>query len=404
MKFIFTFVFVIFTLKSVVAQFFYPYMNSYSYFQIANKYPDIPKNSKLWKEGNLEITDFKATNKSSKVDGPGEINYVINYQNLKIKSEGNVIVKPVIFSYIDTEKSFLNTKDASIQESLFYFQVLFDYIELRTRFFQKDLDNKLLENQYFYTDFLNSEIQNAQKDIQAFNQKIAEANTSNLVLIKDTLTQLLNQNPIEILPKNVDRNFGFAYGFGMSNQFIGNNTSDIKNLNFGFSWYTSALYKKFEFCFDMNFYFSRFKNLNYSYLNGNSNNSLFGGFLGLYTGYTVLNTQKSRILPYVGVAFMGFSLNQNQNNPVVNREKYNLNSFGYFIGLSYDLKIRTKYIFGRVLPLKNDFNVRFKLSYLPPYSTQKALFDNTFLVSVLLSGNTKFIKKYNQENRKIDIF
>lgn len=404
MKFVLTVGLLFFILKTANSQVFNSNMNSLYFFQIANKYPDIPKNSKLWKEGNLEITDFKATNKPNLMNGPGEINYVINYQTLKIKSEGNIIIKPVIFSYIDTEKSFLNTNEAALQESLFYFQVLFDYIELRTRYFQKDVDSKLFDNQFFVNDFMNFEVQKAQKDIQLFNQKIAESSTSNLVIIKDSIIQLLNQNPIEILPRNIDRNFGFAYGFGLSNQIIGNKNTDINNTNFGFGWYTSALYKKFEFCFDMNFYFSKFNNTNYFNFQGNTNNSLFGGFIGMYTGYTVLNTKKSRILPYLGVAFMGFSPNQNQNNTIINNEKYSFNTFGCYIGFCYDFKIRTKYIFGRGLTYKNDFNIRFKLNYIPPYFTQKFYYDNTLMVSILFSGNARFIKKNYQETRKVDLF
>lgn len=374
------------------------------FYENASKKIDVPINSKLWKEGNLEKSDFKGNSENTNPYQPGELSYVINFQTLKVKNENNIIVKPIIYSYIDTEKSYLNAHDNNVQTTIFYFQVLFDYIELKTRYFQKEVDEKIFDNQFYLNDFMNFEIQRVQQDIKKFNIRISELEDSKLIFIKDSILKVIFETPVIALPKNKNRNFGVAYGVGLTHQLIGNSNTDIKNSNFGIGWYFSALYKKLEFCFEMNLLSSEYKNTFYTLQNGQINNKLIGGFFGIYTGYNILDTKRSRILPYIGVCFTGYGPISNQKNPIVDFPKVNKNSLGYFIGLSYDLKLRNKYIFTRGIPYKNDFNIRFKLNYFPPYSTQNGFYDNTFLISILFSGNARFIKKDIGESRKIELF
>lgn len=287
---------------------------------------------KYWSESNLEWSDFQA--KPTK-QFTSHLAYVLLYQTDK-KIIDNVLYEGVFSdAYIDKSLSFVhnNLKD---KHHLNYNQVIFNLVEIYKRKLQKRIF--ALENIYSIKSLFSDIKHQLDRNILDFQEE------GNYGIDKDVTAKWLSQTNLDLLkttafelPNFRKSNWTYGLNGGVDYSFYGDEFKEILNntiaLTFGFEF----SYKRLFMGFNMALTNSKLNEdiVHNAFLNEKGNKSTIAN-LNFTLGYPVYETDKFRVLPFVGYGMLALGeVNKEQN-------KDEITNGASFLGVNFDFKNRKK--------------------------------------------------------------
>lgn len=290
---------------------------------------------KYWADGDLTWNDFQAKTQKTYAS---KLAYILSYKTDKKTINNTTYYGVFSDAYIDKSLSFvhLNIKDAY---HLKYNQVLFNLLELKKRELQKriyDLDNYFNINS-LYSDSLNQ----LEQTIANFQEE------GNYGIIKDVTDKWLEKTNKELaetaaftLPDFRKSNWTYGLYAGLDFGMYGDTYKELFNHTIGINLGFEFSYKKI------------FMGLNMGITNSKLNNNLVDpsliisagkrssiGILNAYFGYPVYETNKFRVIPFVGYGVNFLSEVSEDNN------RQEINTGTSLFGVNIDFKGKKKVYF-----------------------------------------------------------
>lgn len=286
---------------------------------------------KYWKDGKLQIQDFKGEPKTYIIS---KLNYNFGYKTHKLYTKDTTFVFIKGDSYMYRNSSWIN-KRYNNNDYLKYNQVIFNLIELQTR----ELQNKLYtsNNVIEYDSNLNKYSQILSSNIEEF--KIESKEGENISIINkwsDKTNSDLKQYNLDTIPKYTKSNWGYGMHLGIGASYFSNSLGDhfgnSLNMEVGFD----LAYKKSNIF--LNFTLGG-TSVDKTYIHKDvwkKDDNLRFSNINLSYGYNVLNNSKFKIIPFVGLQYIDFSKGSKDDDDLVH-----LDNINFILGINSDFKIKT---------------------------------------------------------------
>lgn len=344
---------------------------------------------KEWREGKLQWEDF--TGEIGSKEGAFEFKYMIGYSTGKQKYGDTSVVRNTVECYMVKDLSWIKP-NFKTDQYLRYNQVIFDIVEIHKRKIQKAFDNVESTDRYdrkfvYYHRQLNS-------TIDEFRSESNSGKDTNIISIwENKISQELNYYGFQEIPNYENGEFGYGLwvglGTGFSTGSLGDHFSPIYSLVYGFE----ASYGLSMVFLNVTLAGSKIKQ---DYLTDSrwSKGSKVGVAIGdLSYGYTLINDDKYKITPFIGIGVIEHSI----KDPANETKTINMTDFKMSAGLSFDYKIATRVnlipeaMFGIREKTETSIRARLYVTRARYYGDMKGLSIN-FAIGICGFGNAIKIK------------
>lgn len=294
-------------------------------------------NQRLWEDGKLSWDDFKGAPFTSSAHAT-ELNYQLSYATVKKRIGDTTLYAFQTKNYFNPNISWVKNSYKS-EELLRYNQVLFDILEVHRRRLQSTLHR--IDDLYLAEEKFRTQYQNCNDEIKRFQEDTKSGtDTSALEYWKQRIAQELSDNPLELVPKLTDRNFGCGINVGLGTGVLTGTVSDFFTPTFNFMF-------GFDFAYKNTILF-----LNAT-LAGNSvkreytedgllwpeNLKTGVAIIDVSIGQILLDNAKHKITPFVGLGILEFTAAEREGEEY---EEHRIVDYGLIYGVNYDFKIRNK--------------------------------------------------------------
>jgi len=260
-----------------------------------------PENLKRnWSDGKLSWDDFVVKQSETEISG---FKYLLEYSTNREKVNDTIFIRYKTYCYIDQPETWA-TSEARTDQHLRYHQVVFNIAEMYRRILQDELD-KCKSN--YETDRILQEITNSCKaDIDRFKSDSKDGQImKTIVLWEQIVENKLNKNPEIKVPDFQIGDLGFGFYLGAGKYFLPGKINNHFNPSFNFAFGMGAVYKKSIFLME------GMSGNSYVTNDFTNNENLWSkgmkvsySLTDLSYGYSVLDNQKFRIAPFVGLGIV----------------------------------------------------------------------------------------------------
>lgn len=289
----------------------------------------IAQSNKEWIEGKLTWEDFTERAYRQEIS---ELKYNFEYQTGRQKYGDTVVVRNIVYAYIDRKQSWINP-EYKTEQYLKYNQVIFDIIEIYRRKLQKESD--ILGDMFYVEGEFQILYDSCTYEIERFYKESKGGSDLKSIIywewkVSDELVRHTNIS----IPEFENRSFGYGMHFGMGSGSFTGSIGKYFAQNVSFTYGFDFAYKKSILYLNGTLAGGKVIKSYMSAENWYETQNVNLAILNISYGYAFLDNNKFKLAPFAGFGVTELSSRSIDNIRLVDGN--------VVFGINADYKLRTK--------------------------------------------------------------